>query len=108
MRSNIAPGGARPDYELPDHAQTIRKLSELQADDPWCAEHVLVPGHRVCSRPCAAVSESPHPPCGDGVPHVNPDQLPLPVIPEQLMDEPAMDDAMPGSHEHASAPCPAR
>jgi len=34
MRSNIAPGGARPDYELPDHAQTIRKLSELQADDP--------------------------------------------------------------------------
>jgi hypothetical protein len=34
MRSNIAPGGARPDYELPDHAPTIRKLSELQADDP--------------------------------------------------------------------------
>jgi hypothetical protein len=53
-------------------------------------------------------SKSPHPPCGDGVPHINPDQLPLPVIPEPLMDEPAMDDAMPGSHEHASAPCPAR
>jgi protein-disulfide isomerase len=30
MRSNIAPGGALPDYELPDHTQTIRKLSELQ------------------------------------------------------------------------------
>jgi peroxiredoxin len=34
MRSNIAPGRALPDYELPDHTQTIRKLSELQGDDP--------------------------------------------------------------------------
>jgi len=34
MRSNIAPGGTLPDYELPDHTQTIRKLSELQGDDP--------------------------------------------------------------------------
>jgi peroxiredoxin len=34
MRSNIAPGGALPDYELPDNTQTIRKLSELQGDDP--------------------------------------------------------------------------
>ena len=34
MRSNIAPGGALPDYELPDHTQTFRKLSELQGDDP--------------------------------------------------------------------------
>ena len=33
-------------------------------------------------------SESPHPPCGDGAP---------------LIDEPAMDDVAPGSHEDASA-----
>src|SRR6266404_2657363 len=34
MRSDIAPGGTLPDYELPDHTQTTRKLSELQGDDP--------------------------------------------------------------------------
>src|SRR6266478_4489914 len=34
MRSHIAPGGTLPNYELPDHTQTIRKLSELQGDDP--------------------------------------------------------------------------
>jgi peroxiredoxin len=34
MRSDIAHGGTFPDYELPDQAQTIRKLSELQGDDP--------------------------------------------------------------------------
>jgi peroxiredoxin len=34
MRSDIAPGGAFPDYELPDHTNVSRKLSELQGDDP--------------------------------------------------------------------------
>jgi peroxiredoxin len=34
MRSDIAAGGTFPDYELTDHTQTIRKLSELQGDDP--------------------------------------------------------------------------
>jgi peroxiredoxin len=34
MRSDIAAGGTFPDYELADHTQTIRKLSELQGDDP--------------------------------------------------------------------------
>jgi len=34
MRSDIAPGGVFPDYELPDHTSTLRKLSELQGDDP--------------------------------------------------------------------------
>jgi hypothetical protein len=29
MRSDIVPGGAFPDYELPDHTQTLRRLSEL-------------------------------------------------------------------------------
>ncbi|HEY2719426.1 MAG TPA: redoxin domain-containing protein [Solirubrobacteraceae bacterium] len=34
MRSDIAPGGTFPDYELPDHTKASRKLSELQGDDP--------------------------------------------------------------------------
>jgi hypothetical protein len=34
MRSDIVPGKTFPDYQLPDHAGTLRKLSELQGDDP--------------------------------------------------------------------------
>ena len=34
MLSDIAPGGNFPDYELPDHTSTPRRLSELQGDDP--------------------------------------------------------------------------
>ena len=34
MRSDITPGGTFPDYELPDHEKALRKLSELQGDDP--------------------------------------------------------------------------
>jgi peroxiredoxin len=34
MRSDIVPGGVFPDYELPDHTGTMRRLSELQDDDP--------------------------------------------------------------------------
>src|SRR3974390_1185291 len=34
MRSDIVPGGIFPDYELPDHTGEVRKLSELQGDDP--------------------------------------------------------------------------
>src|SRR5512142_162894 len=34
MRSDIAPGGTFPDYELPDHTKTPRRLSELQGEDP--------------------------------------------------------------------------
>src|SRR5262249_3577626 len=34
MRSDISPGGTFPDYELPDHTSTPRKLSELQGEDP--------------------------------------------------------------------------
>jgi len=33
MRSDIVPGGPFPDYELPDHTGTLRKLSELQLQD---------------------------------------------------------------------------
>ena len=34
MRSDIVPGGTFPDYELPDHTNVTRKLSEIQGDDP--------------------------------------------------------------------------
>jgi peroxiredoxin len=34
MRSDMVPGSAFPDYELPDHTSKLRKLSELQGDDP--------------------------------------------------------------------------
>ena len=34
IRSDIGPGGTFPDYELPDHTQTLRRLSELQGFDP--------------------------------------------------------------------------
>ena len=34
MRADIVPGGTFPDYELPDHKNVARKLSEIQGDDP--------------------------------------------------------------------------
>jgi peroxiredoxin len=34
MRPDIVPGGTFPDYELPDHTSTPRKLSDLQGRDP--------------------------------------------------------------------------
>jgi peroxiredoxin len=34
MRPDIIPGSSFPDYELPDHTRTPRKLSGLQGDDP--------------------------------------------------------------------------
>jgi len=34
MRPDIKPGGKFPDYQLPDHTKTPRKLSELQGEDP--------------------------------------------------------------------------
>src|ERR1700690_790931 len=34
MRSDIVPGNTFPVYHLPDHTSTLRKLSELQGDDP--------------------------------------------------------------------------
>jgi peroxiredoxin len=43
MRSDIAPGGIFPDYELPDHTNTTRKLSELQGEDPMIL--TLARGH---------------------------------------------------------------
>jgi hypothetical protein len=43
MRSDIAPGGTFPDYELPDHTSVPRRLSELQGDDPLIV--TLARGH---------------------------------------------------------------
>ena len=34
MRSDIAPGSAFPDYELPDHENVRRTLSQIQGEDP--------------------------------------------------------------------------
>jgi hypothetical protein len=34
MRPDIAPGGTFPDYELPEHTNVSRRLTELQGDDP--------------------------------------------------------------------------
>ena len=34
MRHDLVPGAVFPDYQLPDHTDTPRKLSELQGDDP--------------------------------------------------------------------------
>jgi peroxiredoxin len=34
MRADIVPGSRFPDYELPDHESVLRKLSEIQGDDP--------------------------------------------------------------------------
>ena len=34
MRSDISPGHTFPDYQLPDHTSTLRKLSDLQGEDP--------------------------------------------------------------------------
>jgi peroxiredoxin len=34
MRPDIVPGATFPDYELPDHTKTMRKLSEIQGDNP--------------------------------------------------------------------------
>jgi peroxiredoxin len=34
MRADIVPGGTFPDYELPDHTEAPRRLSELQGSDP--------------------------------------------------------------------------
>ena len=34
MRPDIIPGGKFPDHKLPDHTRQLRKLSEIQGEDP--------------------------------------------------------------------------
>jgi peroxiredoxin len=43
MRPDIRPGASFPDYELPDHTDTARKLSLLQGSDPMIV--VIVRGY---------------------------------------------------------------
>jgi peroxiredoxin len=43
MSNQLAPGNVFPDYQLPDHTSTMRKLSELQGDDPMIV--TLARGH---------------------------------------------------------------
>jgi hypothetical protein len=43
MRPDIVPGAVFPDYQLPDHTRTLRKLSELQGEDPMIL--TLARGH---------------------------------------------------------------
>ena len=43
MRPDIAPGATFPDYELPDHENVARKLSDIQGDDPMIL--TLARGH---------------------------------------------------------------
>jgi peroxiredoxin len=43
MRPDIRPGSPFPDYELPDHEDIPRKLSEIQGDDPMIL--TLARGH---------------------------------------------------------------
>jgi peroxiredoxin len=43
MRSDIIPGASFPDYELPDETSTMRRLSEIQGDDPMIL--TLTRGH---------------------------------------------------------------
>ena len=43
MRPDITPGGSFPDYELPDHTSTVRRLSEIQGEDPMIL--TLARGH---------------------------------------------------------------
>jgi peroxiredoxin len=43
MRFHLVPGNTLPDFELPDHTGTQRKLSQLQAEDPMIL--TLARGH---------------------------------------------------------------
>ena len=43
MRSDIVPGAVFPDYALPDHTETVRRLGELQGRDPMIL--TLARGH---------------------------------------------------------------
>src|SRR4051794_25704520 len=63
MRADIVAGATFPDYELPDHTDTPRKLSILQGDDPmvltlhrgyYCPKdrqqfHQLIPFSKQCA-----------------------------------------------------------
>jgi len=43
MRADIVPGAVFPDYSLPDHTEKVRRLSEIQGQDPMVL--TLARGH---------------------------------------------------------------
>jgi hypothetical protein len=57
MRADIVPGGTFPDYELPDHTDVPRKLSELQGDDPMIL--TLARGHYLSTSVCGIIGSLP-------------------------------------------------
>ena len=61
MRYDLVPGTVFPDYRLPDHTGTPRRLSELQGDDPLIltlvARPLLPERTPAASGPCRVLSE---------------------------------------------------
>ena len=51
MRPDIRPGGIFPDYALPDHTGTVRKLSELQGSDPLIPSTTPMIPHTLVLKP---------------------------------------------------------
>ena len=49
MRSDIVSGSAFPDYALPDQTGTLRRLSELQGDDPLIRSRAVTTARRSTS-----------------------------------------------------------
>ena len=71
MRSDIAPGGTFPDYELPDHTNSPRQLIEVQGDDPliltlarrpYSPKATQTPLNQPAFSPKAPGGSTPHPP----------------------------------------------
>ena len=62
MRPDIKPGGRFPDYELPDHTNTPRKLSEIQGEDPLILTLARVTNAPTTSSPSTFAWV--HPVCG--------------------------------------------
>ena len=53
MGPDVVPGAVFPDYELPDHTETPRRLSDLQGNDPLIltlARGQYCPGTSAASR----------------------------------------------------------
>ena len=74
MRSDVVAGNTFLDYQLPDHTRTLRKLSEIQGDDPLILTLARGIGefrqarNGVCSDPQAPRRDRPAPPGARGGP----------------------------------------
>ena len=56
MCAEIVPGGIFSNYELPDHTSNLRKLSDLQGEDPVIP--TLARGH-YCTKNISSIWSSP-------------------------------------------------